>query len=48
LVLEYLGIARHYEGMSQGVIDSRDVLYFVSLNAFFLTLTRYVLQNRYR
>ncbi len=48
LVLEYLGIAQHYEGMSQGVIDSRDLLYFVSLNAFFLTLTRYVLQNRYR
>lgn len=41
-----LGINAHYSSMSRGVIDTRDVLYFVSLTIFFLLLTRTVLNGR--
>lgn len=41
-----LGINEHYNSLSRGVIDSRDVLYFLSLILFFLLLTRFVLQSR--
>lgn len=41
-----LGINEHYVSMSRGVIDSRDVLYFVSLIAFFVFLTRFTLEKR--
>jgi ABC-2 type transport system permease protein len=37
--LENMGIHAHYKSMSRGVIDSRDVLYFVTLSAGFLGLT---------
>jgi ABC-2 type transport system permease protein len=36
---ESLGIHSHYNSMSRGVIDSRDVLYFIVLSASFLTAT---------
>ncbi|MFM7078652.1 MAG: gliding motility-associated ABC transporter permease subunit GldF [Bacteroidota bacterium] len=45
-VLEQLGINSHYVSMSRGVIDTRDVVYFVSLTALFVTLTRTVLESR--
>lgn len=41
-----LGINEHYISMSRGVIDTRDVLYFASLIAFFLLLTRLRIQSR--
>ena len=41
-----LGINEHYISMSRGVIDTRDVLYFISLIAFFVFLTRFVLEKR--
>ena len=41
-----LGVNEHYISMSRGVIDSRDVLYFLSLMALFLGATRMVLQSR--
>lgn len=41
-----LGIEDHYTNMSRGLIDSRDVLYFLSFIATFLLLTRTVLQSR--
>ncbi|MDG1572759.1 gliding motility-associated ABC transporter permease subunit GldF [Robiginitalea sp. M366] len=34
-----LGMKAHYENISQGVLDSRDMVYFLSLTAFFLWLT---------
>lgn len=37
--IENLGIRAHYNSMSRGVIDSRDVLYFVVVIAAFLGLT---------
>lgn len=45
-LLLYLGINEHYRSISRGVIDTRDVVYFVALIAFFILLTRTVLQSR--
>ena len=41
-----LGIYEHYTNISYGVVDSRDVVYFVSVIAFFLLLTKIVLAKR--
>lgn len=41
-----LGIQEHYLSMSRGVIDTRDVVYFFSLAAFFLLVTKTVLESR--
>lgn len=46
LLVSQLGINEHYAGMSRGVIDTRDVLYFLSLIALFLLLTRFFLERR--
>jgi len=37
--IEMLGINFHYQSISKGVIDSRDVIYFVSVILFFLFVT---------
>lgn len=39
LAINYLSIDMHYISMSRGVIDSRDVIYFLSLNILFILLT---------
>jgi ABC-2 type transport system permease protein len=41
-----LGINEHYSSMSRGVIDSRDLFYFLSFTLFFLALTRFRLLSR--
>ncbi len=41
-----LGINEHYISMSRGVIDSRDVLYFLSVIIIFALATRLVVQSR--
>lgn len=46
LFVNQMGINAHYQGMSRGVIDTRDVLYFLSLIAIFLMLTRFRLERR--
>ncbi len=46
LLVSQLGINEHYAGMSRGVIDTRDILYFLSLVAIFLLLTRFILERR--
>jgi len=46
LLVSQLGINYHYTGMSRGVIDTRDVLYFLSLIAVFLMFTRFRLERR--
>jgi ABC-2 type transport system permease protein len=45
-ILEQLSITTHYNSMSRGVIDSRDVLYFVSIITGFLFATKTVLGSR--
>ena len=41
-----LGINDHYVSLSRGVIDTRDVLYFISMIAIFNLLTKLVLESR--
>lgn len=45
-ILIYIGINEHYRSISRGVVDTRDLIYFISLMALFLFLTRTVLQSR--
>jgi ABC-2 type transport system permease protein len=41
-----LGINEHYRSMSRGVIDTRDIVYFIAVIAIFLMLTRTSLESR--
>ena len=41
-----IGINSHYSSLSRGVIDTRDVVYLLSLIAVFIALTRTVLESR--
>jgi ABC-2 type transport system permease protein len=44
--LQMAGIRFHYISISRGVIDSRDIVYFVSVIGLMLYLTRLSLQRR--
>lgn len=46
LLIKGFGINEHYSSISRGVVDSRDVLYFVGLIFVFAQATRLVLQSR--
>jgi ABC-2 type transport system permease protein len=46
LLILNLGLAEHYNSVSRGVIDTRDLLYFLSADAFFLGLANLILQKR--
>ena len=41
-----LGISNHYQSISRGVVDSRDLLYFLSVITIFLSLTKVKLESR--
>ncbi len=41
-----LGINDHYKSISRGVIDSRDMFYYLIVISFFLLITRFKLQSR--
>lgn len=43
---EYLSVSYHFSNISRGVIDSRDVIYYLSLIFFFLFLAVRTLENR--
>ena len=44
--IEMIGIEYHYQSISRGVLDTRDIVYFLSLIFFFLLITRQNLQSR--
>jgi len=44
--LSNLGIYKHYQSMSRGVIDTRDLVYFVSIVALFLLFSKTMLESR--
>jgi len=46
LFVKSIGINEHYVSMSRGVIDTRDVLYFLSFITIFLLLTKISLERR--
>jgi len=45
-VVQMLGIDYHYESISRGVVDTRDLVYFFSVIIFFIALTLTALQRR--
>jgi ABC-2 type transport system permease protein len=44
--VQWLGINAHYRSISRGVLDSRDLIYFISVTLFFLWLTKTKLESR--
>ena len=46
LFIQQLGMNAHYSSLSRGVVDTRDVLYFLSVIAVFLSATKLVLSSR--
>jgi ABC-2 type transport system permease protein len=44
--IQMLGISFHYQSISRGVVDTRDLVYFISLILFFLLLTKQNLGRR--
>ena len=46
LMIKSLGINEHYTSISRGVIDTRDIIYFISVISVFLLLTKLSLQSR--
>lgn len=45
-LLTYLGLGAHFQSIGRGVIDSRDVLYYLSMIGFFLFLNQLSLESR--
>lgn len=45
-VIKNLGISHHYASISRGVVDSRDIVYFLSVIVLFLYMARLRLQSR--
>ena len=45
-ILALLGINAHYTSLSRGVLDTRDLVYFISLTFLFLFFTRFILERR--
>ena len=41
-----LGINEHYKSISRGVIDSRDIIYYLSVISMFILITKIKLQSR--
>ena len=44
--VSWLGIKEHYASISRGVVDFRDLVYFIGIMLLFLLLTRLKLQSR--
>jgi ABC-2 type transport system permease protein len=44
--ISMLGLSFHYNSISRGIIDSRDVIYFLSIIVLFLSLTQLSLSRR--
>lgn len=45
-LVESLGLSAHYDAMGKGVIDTRDVVYFLSIISGFIVFTRTALASR--
>lgn len=44
--LTYMGMESHYQSISRGVVDTRDLVYFLSVIILFIVLTRLVISSR--
>lgn len=45
-IIDYFGINSHYNSISRGVVDTRDIIYFLSAISLFIFLTQFVLERR--
>jgi len=45
-VLDYVSFLRHFDGLVNGVLDTRNIVYFLSFCFFWLFLTQSVIQSR--
>jgi ABC-2 type transport system permease protein len=45
-LVENLGLGAHYNAMGKGVVDSRDVIYFLSVITLFIAFTKTALSSR--
>ncbi|QXP62624.1 gliding motility-associated ABC transporter permease subunit GldF [Polaribacter sp. R2A056_3_33] len=45
LTLKKMGLNEHFKSISRGVIDTRDIVYFLSVTVFFLFITKTRLDN---
>ncbi|WP_275316401.1 gliding motility-associated ABC transporter permease subunit GldF [Tenacibaculum bernardetii] len=43
--IQQFGINEHFKSISRGVVDTRDVIYFLSVTTFFLFITKQQLKN---
>lgn len=46
LPIEQFGMEVHYNSISRGVLDTRDLLYFVSISVLFIALTQFNIQKK--
>ncbi len=46
LFIKSLGVNEHYSSMSRGVVDTRDIIYFLSVIVLFILLTKISLESR--
>jgi ABC-2 type transport system permease protein len=44
--IEWMGIDYHYRNISKGVIDTRDIVYFISFITLFIWLTKIIFNSR--
>jgi ABC-2 type transport system permease protein len=47
-VLQYLSFSVHFQSLARGVLDSRDVLYYLSVTVFFIFMNVYAIEARKR
>ncbi len=44
--IEKMGMSYHFKSMSRGILDTRDILYFLSIAIFFIILTVYGIKTK--
>jgi len=44
-IINSLGMKEHFNSVSRGVIDTRDIIYFSSISILFITLTIYNIEK---
>jgi ABC-2 type transport system permease protein len=44
--IESIGIKNHFNNISKGIIDTRDIIYFISSSALFLYITKLILAKK--
>ncbi len=45
-IFSYLGLGAHYSSILRGVLDSRDIIYYLSMIGFFLYLSTLAVESR--